>query len=129
MRVKKWKKPSFSKTKRAQIVILHEERFSQRNICKKLSYSRVAFYEAIARFQNFRFYHDKKRNEIAKKKSPFDNNLIRRIAVWSPTNYCEKIPAALLLKGTDVYRTTIRRSRRLVHNFNLKAFEAKKNLV
>ena len=68
------KKPSLSKTKRAQIVILLEEEFSQRKICKKLSCSTVAFYQAIARFQNFRLYHDKKKSESAKKTSSLDNN-------------------------------------------------------
>ena len=39
--------------------------------------------------------------------------------VRSPTSSCKKIRSALLLKGTDVHRTTI--SRRLVNEFGLKS--------
>ena len=49
--------------------------------------------------------------------------MIRRIAVCSQTSSCKKIRSALL-KGTGVYRTTV--SRRLVHDFNLKAFKSAK---
>ena len=47
--------------------------------------------------------------------------MIRQIAVRSSTSFCKKVFAALLLKGTDVHRTTVRKL--LVHDFNLKAFE------
>ena len=50
--------------------------------------------------------------------------MIRRIAARSPTSSCKKIRSAVLLKGTTVYRTTVRR--RLVHDFNLKALKPAK---
>ena len=52
------KKASLSKTKKAQIVILHKEGFS----FKKVYCSKTAVYQATAKFQNFGLYHDKKKN-------------------------------------------------------------------
>ena len=87
----------------------------------------MAFHQAIAKFKNFRLYHVKRRSGGPRKLSPRDNNLIRQIAVRSPTSSCKKMRAALLLKGIDVHRTAV--SRRLVHDFNLKAFKPAKNLA
>ena len=70
------KKASLSETKRAQIVILPKEKFSQRKICKKVSRSKTAVHPVIARFQNFELYHDKKRSGRPRKRSPRDENLI-----------------------------------------------------
>ena len=50
--------------------------------------------------------------------------MIWRIAVRFPTSSCKKIDPSLLLKGTDVHRTTVRR--RLVQDFNLEAFKSAK---
>ena len=47
------KKASLSKNKRAKIVILNKERFSQRKIYKKVFCIKTAVYQAIARFQIF----------------------------------------------------------------------------
>ena len=62
---------------------------------------------------------DKKRSGRPRKTTPRDDHLIRRVAVRSPTSFCKKIRSALLLKGTDVHRTTI--GRRLVNEFGLKS--------
>ena len=69
----------------------------------------------------------RKEVEDQKKTSYHDDNLIRRITVWSPTSSCIKIRTALLLKDADVHRTTVRR--RLVHDFNQKVFKPGKNLA
>ena len=120
------KKANFSETNRAQIVILHNEEFLGR-FAKKMSCSKTAVYQAIPRFKNFGLYHDKKRSGRPRKTSPRDDNLIRKIAVWSPISSCEKISAALLLKGTDIHCTTV--NRRLIRRFNVKAFKFSKNLA
>ena len=72
-------------------------------------------------------FHDKKRSGRPRKTSPYDHNIIRRIAVWSPTGFGKKIRVALLLKGIDVHRTTA--SRCLVHDFKLKALKPEQNLA
>ena len=61
------KKASLSETKRAQIVILDKEGFSQRKIYKEVFGNKTAVHQTIATFQNFGFYHDKKRVESQKK--------------------------------------------------------------
>ena len=50
--------------------------------------------------------------------------MIQRVADRSPTSSCKKIRSALLLKGTDVHRTTI--GRRLVNEFGLKSHKPAK---
>ena len=87
----------------------------------------MAVCQAIARFSNFGLYHDKKRSGSPKKTSPRNDNLIRRMSARSPTSSCKKVRAALLLKGTDVHCTTV--IRRLVYDFNLKAFKPAINLT
>ena len=49
------KKASLYETKRAQIVILDKEGFSQRKIGKKMFFGKTADHQAIATFQNFDF--------------------------------------------------------------------------
>ena len=87
----------------------------------------MALNQTIARFQNFELYNDKKRSERSKKTIPRDDNLIGQIAVRSPTSFCKKIRAALLRKSADVHRITV--SKRLVYDFNLKAFKPAKKLA
>ena len=95
--------------------------FLKQQFAKEVSCSKTAVHRAIARFQNFGLYRDKKRSGRPKKTSHRVDNLIRQIAVRSPTSSCKKIGAALLLKSTNVCCTIA--SRRLVHDFNLKAFK------
>ena len=66
------KKANLSKNKKAQIAILQKEGFTQRKICKKVSYSKTAVHQVVARFQNFGLYHDKKRIGRLRKTSPCD---------------------------------------------------------
>ena len=47
------KKLGLSETKKAQIVILHKEGFTQKKICKKVSCNKTVVHQAIARFKNF----------------------------------------------------------------------------
>ena len=58
------------------------------------------------------------------KTTPRDDHLIRSVAVRSPMSSCKKIRSALLLKGTDVHRTTI--GRRLVNEFGIKSHKPAK---
>ena len=54
------KKASLSETTETQIVILHKKMLSKRKICKKVASSKTCVYQAIASFQIFGLYHDKK---------------------------------------------------------------------
>ena len=87
----------------------------------------MVFYQVIARFQNFGLYHNKKRSGRLRKTSPHDDNLIRQVAALFPFRFCKNIGVTLPYNGTDVHCTTV--SKRLVHDFNLKAFKLAKNLV
>ena len=99
-------KASFSKTKTAQVIILHKKRFSLSKICKKVSCSKMTVHQTFTRFQNFGLYHDKKRIGRPRKTNPCDDNFIWQITVGSPSFY-KKIHTALLLKDTDVHCTTL----------------------
>ena len=118
------RKTALSEVERAQIVILHKEGLSEREITKRISRSKTAVHQAIMRFKNFGSYKDKKRSGRSRKTTPRDDHLIRRIVVKSPTASCKNIRSALLQKGTSIHRTTV--SRRLVHDFKLKAHKPAK---
>ena len=118
------RKTALSEVERAQIVILHKEGLSEREIIKRISRSKTAVHQAIMRFKNFGSYKDKKRSGRPSKTTPRDDHLIRRIVLKSPTASCKKIRSALLQKGTSIHRTTV--SRRLVHEFKLKAHKPAK---
>jgi len=45
------KKPSLSETKQAQIVILHQEGQSERQIAQKLHVSKTAVHQTLVRFE------------------------------------------------------------------------------
>ena len=115
------KKSSLSETKRAQIVVLSEEGYSEREISAKMQCSKTAVHTALKNFNNYGSYKDLKRSGRPKKTSPRDDLTIKRIAVRSPTSSLKKIRAALLGKGTDVHITTV--SRRLRFNFGLKSYK------
>ena len=76
-------------------------------------------HQAIVKFKICGSYVDTKRSGRPWRTTPRDDHLIRRVAVRSPTSSCKKIRSTLLLKGTDVHRTTI--GRRLVNEFGLKS--------
>ena len=108
------KKSSLSETKRAQIVVLSEEGYSEREISAKMQCSKTAVHTALENFNNYGSYKDLKRSGRPKKTSLRDDLTIKRIAVRSPTSSLKKIRAALLGKGTDVHITTVSRRLRLV---------------
>ena len=118
------RKTALSEVERAQIVILHKEGLSEREITKRISRSKTAVRQAIMRFKNFGSYKDKKRSGRPHKTTPHDDHLIQRIVVKSPTASCKKIRSAVLQKVTSIHRTTV--SRLLVHDFKLKAHKSAK---
>ena len=99
-------------------MFLHKEQSSEREISKRLAHSKTAVHQSIMKFKNFGTYKDKKWSRRLRKATLRDDNLIRPIAVRSPTVLCKKIKSALLQKGISINRTTV--SRILVHDFHLK---------
>ena len=83
------RKTALSEVERAQIVILHKEGLSEREITKRISRSKTAVHQAIMRFKNFGSYKDKKRSGRSRKTTPRDDHLIWRIVVKSPTASCK----------------------------------------
>ena len=75
------KKSSLSETKRAQIVVLSEEGYSEREISAKMQCSKTAVHTALKNFNNYGSYKDLKRSGRPKKTSPRDDLTIKRIAV------------------------------------------------
>ena len=115
------KKKSLTEIQRAQIVILHEEIVSERQIAARLSVSKTGVHQAITKHVSEGIFCDIKRSGRPRKTSIRDDNLIRRMVVRSPISSTKKLQAALLRKGTRVTQMTI--SRRLSREFNLKQYK------
>lgn len=113
------KNPSLKPEKRAQIVLLKEEGYSEREISQKLVCSKTAVHQALVKFQASGQYCDDSRSGRPRKTTPRDDHAIRRIAVRSPMSSTSKIRSALLSKGTNISTKTV--SRRLVYDFGLKS--------
>ena len=95
-----------------------------------MSCSKMAVHQEIASFQNFSHYHEKKRSERPRKTSPHVDNLIRQMAVQSPTSFCKKIRAHCLLKA-QVFIVQLLIGVLFIYSFhfNLKVFKTAKNLA
>ena len=115
------KKKSLTEVQRAQIVILHKEGVSERQIPPRLSVSKTGVHQAITKHVSEGIFCDRKRSGRSRKTSIRDDNLIRWMVVRSPTSSTKKLQAALLRKGTRVTQMTI--SRCLSREFNLKSYK------
>ena len=113
------KKSSLSDNKRAKIVTLFNEGYSERQISVKVSCCKTAVHTAIVNFKISGSFRDKKRCGRPRKTSLRDDHLIKRIATRSPTSSCGKIRAAVLQTGTDISSMTV--SRRLRFECGLKS--------
>ncbi len=113
------KKSSLTEVLRAQIVTLHGEGYTERDISAKLRYSKTAVHNAIVKFNTDGTFRDSKRSGRPRKTTLRDDHAMRRIVVCSPMSSCKKIRAALRLKGTEISLSTV--SRRLSKEFGLKS--------
>ena len=113
------KKTSLSDVKRAQVVTLYGEGYSERSISERVKCSKNAVHNAIVKFRKTGSYSDAKRSCQPRQTTPQDDDVIRRAAVWSPMTSASKVRAVLLAKGADVSRRTV--SRPLVNDFSLKS--------
>ena len=74
------KKTSILAEKRAQINLLSEEGYSERQISIILRVSKTAVHQAIAKFQKYGIYTDRKRSGRPLKTSSRDDHFIKKIA-------------------------------------------------
>ena len=114
------KKSSLSDNKRAKIVTLFNEGYSERQISVKVSCCKTTVHTAIVNFKTSGSFRDKKRCGRPRKTSLRDDHLIKRIAIRSLTSFCGKIRAAVLQTGTDISSMTV--SRRLTFECGLKSY-------
>ena len=124
--LKMGKKTSVLAEKQAQINLLSEEGYSERQISIRLGVSKTAVHQAIAKFQKYGIYTDRKRSGRPLKTSSGDDHIIKKIAVRFPLSSSKKIRKELLQAGVNISRSTV--SRRLSMNFGLKACNQPENL-
>ena len=93
------KKKSLSEVQRAQIVALHGQNLSERQMSAQMGCTKTAVHQAIAKYQRDGFYTDKKRTERPRVTTSREDNVMRRIVVRSPTSSMKKIRAELLRRG------------------------------
>ena len=96
----KWEQIVGQRGLRAQIVVLHGERYSKCEISRKCGVSKTAVHNA--HFQLYGKYSDRKRSGQPRKPSKRVDNLMKRVVVRSPTTSIKKIRAQLSVKGTNV---------------------------
>ena len=84
--------------------------------------SNSSVHNAVVKFQNTGcLLLNRQKIWLTKKNTPSDDHIIRRIAVWSPMGFANKIRSAMLAKRTEIsWRTVIRR---LMDDFGLKALK------
>ena len=113
------KKTSISAEKRAQINLLSEEGYLEREISIRQGVSKTAVHQAIPKFQKYGIYTDRKRSERPLKTSTRNDHIIKKIAVRSPLSSSKKMRRELLQAGVNISRSAV--SRRQNMNFGLKA--------
>ena len=118
------KKKSLTEVQRAQIVVLHGQNLSERQISAQMGYSKTAVHQAIAKYQQNGSYTDKKRTGRPRVTTARADNVMRRIVVRSPTGSMKKIRAELLRRGRRISHMTV--SRRLFKEFNMKSYKPAK---
>ena len=104
---------------RAQIVALHKNGLSQRQISKQISVNRSSIQRAIKKFNSEGIYGNRKKGGRLRKTTARDDSTMKRIIARSPTSSCKKLPANLFRKGADASISTI--FRRLSKEFGLKS--------
>ena len=110
-----------TEVERAQIVALHKNGLSQRQISKQLSIGKSSIKRAVTKFKNKGIYGNRKKSGKPKKTTSRDDISMKHAVARYPTSFCKKIKFHLLLKGTNASISTI--SRRLSKEFDLKSYK------
>ena len=77
--LKMGKKTSIVAEKRAQINLLSEEGYSEHQISIRIGVSKTAVHQAIAKFQKYDIYTDRKKSERPLKTSSRDDHIIKKV--------------------------------------------------
>ena len=77
-----------TEVERAQIVVLHKNGQSQRQISKELSISKSSIQRAIAEFKTEEIYGNRKKSGRPRKKTSPDDTSMKLAVARSPTNSC-----------------------------------------
>ena len=110
-----------TEVERAQIVALHKNGLSQRQISKQLSISKPSIKRATTKFKNKGIYGNRKKSGNSRKTTSRDDTSMKRAVARSPTSFSKKIRFHLLLKGTNASISTI--SCRLSKEFDLTSYK------
>ena len=86
---------SLSEVQRSQIVVLHKEEQTERQIGERLGRRETAVHQAIVKFKELGTYADAKRSSRPRKTTPRTDILIKRRVINSPTCSAKKIRADL----------------------------------
>ena len=117
---------SYHEVKCAQLVVLHKNGLSQRQISKQLCISKLSIQRAITKFKNKGIYGNRKKSGKPRKITSRDDTSMKHAVAQSPTSFCKKIRFHLLLKVTNASISTI--SSRLIKEFDLKSYKSTNKL-
>ena len=81
--LKMGKKKTLSEVLRAQIVALHEQNLSERQISPEMGCNKSAVHQAIAKYQEYGYYTYQKRTGRPRITTARENNLMRRSVMRS----------------------------------------------
>ena len=87
---------------RGQIVALHKNGLSQRQISKQLGINRSSVQRAIKKFATEGIFGNRKKSGRPRKTTARDDIVMKRFVARFPTSSCKKVRANLLRKETDV---------------------------
>ena len=118
------KKKSLSEVQKAQIVALHGQNLSERQISAQMGCSKTAVHQANAKYQQDGSNTDKKRTGRPRVITAREDSVMMRKFVRSPTSSIKKIRAELLRRGRRISHMTV--STRLSKQFNMKSYKPAK---
>ena len=98
-----------TEAERTEIVALHKNCPSQRQISKQLSINKSSIKRAITKFKNEEIYGNRKKSGRPRKTISRDDIFMKHAVARSSTSSCKKIRSDLLLKGTNASISKISR--------------------
>lgn len=113
------RKSDLSEPKRAQIIALRSQGFTERHISNALSVSKTATHQAIVRHAALGNFASKKRSGRPRVTTVQTDRLVRRVVVKDPTSSAVAIQSVLPPDALVSVRTI---QRRLASEFNLRAY-------
>ena len=100
---------ALGEVRKAQIVTLHGEGYTERDIAAKLRCSKTAVH--VVKFSADGRFPDRKTSGRPRSTTPREDRSVRQTVIHAPNSACRKTRASLRLKGTAISSSTV--SRRL----------------